>query len=76
VKRAMFYMRAITFQPQIYIIDNAQVNWRQGDAVLGSDGITSSILVLKADKDTSFNVIFTTEIAGSLPATLYMVCVS
>ena len=62
---AMFYMRAITFQPQSYIIDNAQVNWRQGDAVLGSDGITSSILVLKADKDTSFNVIFTTDIAGA-----------
>lgn len=62
---AMFYMRAILFEPQIYIIDNAQINWRQGDAVIGSDGITSSILIFIADKDTSFNVIFTTEMAGS-----------
>lgn len=62
---AMFYMRAVLFEPQIYIIDNAQVNWRQGDAVVGSDGITSSILILIADKDTSFNVIFTSTLVGS-----------
>lgn len=62
---AMFYMRAMLYEPQIYIIDNAQVNWRQGEAVEGSDGITSSILILIADKDTSFNVLFTSDIAGA-----------
>lgn len=62
---AMFYMRAIAFEPMIYTLDNSQVNWANGTNILGEDSAYTSVLTLIADKDTTFNVIYSSIISGA-----------
>jgi hypothetical protein len=61
---AMFYMRAIAFEPMIYTLDNSQMNWANGVNNLGADSAYTSVLTLIADKDTTFNVIYSSTTAG------------
>ncbi|MBK7444055.1 MAG: hypothetical protein WBP43_11700 [Chitinophagales bacterium] len=62
---AMFYMRAIAFEPMIYTLDNSQVNWANGTNILGEDSAYTSVLTIIADKDTTFNVIYSSTVSGA-----------
>ena len=56
---AMFYMRAVAYMPQVYTVDRALVNWGTGLTTSSSDGNNTSMIVVIADKDTIFDVVFT-----------------
>lgn len=52
------YMTSSDFEPQLYMLDNALVNWVTGDNVSNGDNSYSSYLSLVADKDTIFNLVY------------------
>ncbi len=68
---AMFYMRAMAFEPMIYTLDNSQMNWANGVNILGADSTYTSVLTLIADKDTTFNVIYSSTTAGGIGDFVY-----
>lgn len=68
---AMFYMRASLYEPLIYTVDNNVINWVNGDTKLGEDNIYTSVLTLFADKDTTFNVVYSSVLAGATGDFIY-----